>query len=246
MKSRVRTVRFGLRTAGAVGAAGLLVAFAAQGAAAKSDVRTAAAAGHKCLVMTGSGDPAFVKNFNPFTATGLPSGSFVKGAFYEPLIVTTAAGGGHQYPWLARSWKWSNGNKTLSLQIAQGVQWSDGKPLTARDVVYSLTAGKQDKVLDQIGLYRPGTNIASVKAKGSTVLINLKTPDSQFVAANLNTVFVIPQHIWSKVANPSTYTNPKPIGSGPFTQVGRFTTQDYVLNKNPHYWVPGAPKVACV
>ena len=107
MKSRVRSVRFGLRTAGVVGAAGLLVAFAVQGAAAK-DVGTATrTAGHTCLVMTGSGDPAFVKNFNPYTATTLPSGGFVRGAFYEPLIISTSAGGGHQYPWLASSWKWS-------------------------------------------------------------------------------------------------------------------------------------------
>jgi hypothetical protein len=59
------------------------------------------AAGHKCLVMTGSGDPAFVKNFNPYTATSLPSGAFVRGAFYEPLVIATVAGGGHLYPWLA-------------------------------------------------------------------------------------------------------------------------------------------------
>src|SRR6478672_5932253 len=72
-------------------------------------------AGHSCLVMAGSGDPAFVKNFNPYTATGLPSGAFVRGAFYEPLIISTDAGGGHQYPWLAQSWNWSNGNKTLTL-----------------------------------------------------------------------------------------------------------------------------------
>jgi peptide/nickel transport system substrate-binding protein len=198
--------------------------------------------------MTGSGDPAFVKNFNPFTATGLPSGTFVQGAFYEPLIITTAAGGGHQYPWLARSWKWSNGNKTLTLRIASGVTWSDGKPLTSADVVYTLTAGKQDKVLDQIGLYRPGSNLVSVKAaKGAnTVVLNLKTPDSQFIAANLNRIFVIPQHVWSKVAKPATFTNPKPVGSGPFTEIGRFTTQDYVFNKNPHYWVAGAPKVPCL
>ena len=69
----------------------------------------------------------------------------MKGAIYEPLVVATVAGGGHVYPWLATSWKWSNGNKTLTLQIAQNVKWSDGQPLTAADVVYSLTAGKQDK-----------------------------------------------------------------------------------------------------
>ena len=68
--------------------------------------------------MTGSGDPAFVRNFNPYTATSLPSGGFVRGAFYEPLIISTVAGGGHVYPWLAKSWKWSNGNKTLTLDLA--------------------------------------------------------------------------------------------------------------------------------
>lgn len=102
-------------------------------------------------------------------------------------------------------------------------------------------------MLDQIGLYRPGSNLASVRAKGKYGLtITLKTPDSQFIAANLNTVFILPQHIWSKVANPTTFTNPNPVGSGPFTKIGRFTTQDYVLNKNPRYWQAGAPKIPCV
>jgi peptide/nickel transport system substrate-binding protein len=247
MKSRVRSVRFGVRTVGVLGVAGLLVATAVQGAAAKSDAAKGPAPAHRCLVMTGSGDPAFVKNFNPFTATSLPSGSFVKGAFYEPLIITTPAGGGHQYPWLARSWKWSNGNKTLTLSLAQNVKWSDGQPLTSADVVYTLTAGKQDKVMDQIGLYRPGTNLASVKANGQFgVVINLKTPDSQFIAANLNLVAILPQHIWSKVAKPATFLNPDPVGSGPFTQITRFTTQNYVLDKNPDYWQAGMPKIPCL
>src|ERR687884_2326929 len=56
-------------------------------------------AAHRCLVMTGSGAPAFTRNFNPYTATGLPSGSFVPGAFYEPLIVTPE-GGLKPVPWL--------------------------------------------------------------------------------------------------------------------------------------------------
>jgi ABC-type transport system substrate-binding protein len=80
-----------------------------------------AASGHQCLVMTGSGDTAFTRNFNPYTSTSSPSGGFVKGAMYEPLIITTAAGGGHQYPWLAKSWKWTNKNKTLNLTLQRGV-----------------------------------------------------------------------------------------------------------------------------
>src|SRR5436309_12130237 len=151
--------------------------------------RTAA---HSCLVMTGSGDPAFTKNFNPYTATGLPSGSFVQGAFYEPLIIT-GEGGLKPVPWLARSWKWSNGNKTLTLNIAKGVKWSDGKALTAADVVYSLTAGRQDKLMDRVGLVGVGNNIASVTAKGTyKVVIRLKTADSQFIAATAHRRSVVP------------------------------------------------------
>jgi peptide/nickel transport system substrate-binding protein len=208
--------------------------------------RAAAPTAHNCLVMTGSGDPAFTKNFNPYTATGLPSGSFVQGAFYEPLIIT-GEGGLKPVPWLARSWKWSNGNKTLTLNIARGVKWSDGKPLTAADVVYSFTAGQQDKLMDRVGLVGAGNNIVSVKARGAyKVAITLKTPDSQFIAATINRQFVVPQHIWSKIGDVANFTNAKPVSSGPFNVITRFTSQDYVFGKNPRYWQKGKPKIRCL
>src|SRR3954468_22925913 len=208
--------------------------------------RAALAAAHKCLVMTGSGDPAFTKNFNPYAGGGLPSNAFAQGAMYEPLIAVPS-GGSKTIPWLARSWKWSNGNKTLTLHIATNAKWSDGKALTAADVAYSLTAGRQDKALDRIGLTGGGNEVTSVKAKGAhTVVIKLKSPDSQFIPAILNRAFVVPKHIWSKVKDPATFTNSNPVGSGPFNRVGRFTTQDYVLNKNPNYWQKGLPKIGCL
>ena len=56
----------------------------------------------------------------------------------------------------------------------------------------------------------------------------------------------MPQHIWSKVADAATFTNPNPVGSGPFTKITRFTSQDYVFSKNPHYWQPGKPLIPCL
>jgi peptide/nickel transport system substrate-binding protein len=203
-------------------------------------------AGHKCLVMTGSGDPTFTKNFNPYTATGLPSGSFVQGAFYEPLIIT-AEGGLKPVPWLARSWKWSNGNKTLTLNLARNAKWSDAQKLTSSDDVYSFRAGRQDKLLDRVGLTGPGNEIVSVKARGPyKVIVKLKAPDSQFISATMNRVFVVPRHVWSKVNNVATFNNTRPVGSGPYNVIARFTSQDYVFNKNPHYWRKGLPKIACL
>jgi peptide/nickel transport system substrate-binding protein len=234
----------------AAGIVGVIVAAAASlapGASARpAQSASAAAASHQCLVMTGSGDAAFTHSFNPFTGSTL-NGNIMKGAIYEPLLVATVAGGGHVYPWLASSWKWSQDKRTLTLQIVKNAKWSDGQQLTAADVVYSLTAGKQDKVMDIIGLTRPGTNIQSVKRSGPDgVAITLKTPDSQFIAAQLNLQFIVPQHIWSKVKNVATFTNPNPVGSGPFDVIGRLTNQDIVFKKNPSYWIAGAPKVPCL
>jgi peptide/nickel transport system substrate-binding protein len=246
MKSRVRRRRSAV---GLIGFAFVALALTGSTAIASSgpdSVRWSAATAHKCLVATGSGDPAFVRNFNPYVQ-GLPSSSFVRGGMYEPLTITTPAAGGREYKWLAQSYAWSKDGKTLTLQIRRNVKWSDGKPLTAADVVYSLTAGKQDKTMDILGAYREGSNIASVRQKGThQVVIRLKTKDSQFVAVNLNAIFVVPKHVFSKVADINKWTNPKPVGSGPFTQVGRFNAQVYVLNKNPNYWRPGRPKIACL
>jgi peptide/nickel transport system substrate-binding protein len=101
--------------------------------------------------------------------------------------------------------------------------------------------------MDILGVTRPDTNIASVQRKGNYgVVINLKTADSQFIASTLNGVFVIPRHIWSHVANPTTFTNPDPVGTGPFTKITRFTTQDYVFSKNPNYWQKNKPLISCL
>ncbi len=160
MESPVRVVRSGFRAAGAVGAVALLGALVAQAAPAAQRVSGgAAASGHKCLVATGAGDPAFVRNFNPYVQ-GIPSSSFVRGGMYEPLIISTPAGGGLQYKWLAQSYKWSKDARTLTLNLRKGVKWSDGKPLTSADVVYSITAGRQDKTMDMIGLTRPDGRLA--------------------------------------------------------------------------------------
>ena len=244
MRRKIPSSRW-IAVAVAAGCVALAAALSASTPAA-TDSPVKIAAGHKCLVMTGSGDPTFIKNFNPYTATGLPSGSFVQGAFYEPLIVT-AEGGLKPVPWLARSWKWSNGNKTLTLNLARNAKWSDGQKLTSSDVVYSFLAGRQDKLMDRVGLTGAGNEIVSVKARGPyKVIIKLKAPDSQFIAATMNRVFVVPRHVWSKINNVATFNNTRPVGSGPFNVISRFTSQDYVLNKNPHYWQKGLPKIACL
>ena len=68
-------------------------------------------------------------------------------------------------PWLATSWAWSNGNKQLTFTIRPGVKWSDGKPMTAADVVYTFNLLKQDKALDLNAIW---SVLSSVTQKGQT------------------------------------------------------------------------------
>lgn len=177
-----------------------------------------------------------VRNFNPFTAA--TTLDFTLGAIYEPLYIITTAGGGREYPWLATAYKWTDGGKTLLITIRHGVRWSDGVPFTNKDVLYTFTAGTSNAIVDQIGYVpRSSSNITSVSLAGSDgVAVHFKKVDVTALQTLLSNVKILPQHIWSKVKNPATFTNPDPVGTGPFTQIAKFTGQEYILGKNPYYW----------
>ncbi len=54
----------------------------------------------------------------------------------------------------------------------------------------------------------------------------------------------MPEHIWSKITDPSKYTNQNPVGTGPFL----FKSFDQPTNtvtyvKNPNYWMSGRPYI---
>lgn len=186
---------------------------------------------HPCVTAIGSGDTPFVRNFNPYAAIL----DFSVGAIYEPLAIYTPDGKTHM--WLASKWKWNKSNKVLTISVRKGVKWSDGKPFTSKDVVFSLEGGKtMDPSYDKIGYTSKPSNVASIRAKGAyTVVITLKKPDSNFITS-LENQWIVPQHIWSKQKNPTKWTDPNPVGTGPFTKITRFNNQEYVLSRNPHYW----------
>jgi len=173
------------------------------------------------------------RNFNPL----IPSGAldFTRGAIYEPLMVITQAGGGKTYPWLATSYKWAKGNKSLTVYLRHGVKWSDGQAFTSADVVFTFNYGKQYNV-DLTGLMTSG-QISSVTASGDyAVVFKFSTVNTTVLQPLLSNVCIIPQHIWASHTDPLTFTNPNPVGTGPFTQVLQFQNSEYILGKNPYYW----------
>src|SRR5438067_7549051 len=112
-----------------------------------------AAPSPRYITLTNAQSTAWVRNFNPFSASGLESNS---GGVYEPLMIITHVSGGRTYPWLATSFKWLNGYRGLLVTLRHGVKWSDGVPFTAKDVVFTLHYGKKYAVADQNGLWASG------------------------------------------------------------------------------------------
>jgi peptide/nickel transport system substrate-binding protein len=183
--------------------------------------------------------PTWVRNFNPFSAT--PVGSTLT-AIYEPMMIYNKATG-QLVPWLATGYSWSSDNTLLTFKLRKDVKWSDGQPFTAQDVVYTFNLLNSNSALIGVGATSTllQNYIASFTAPDNlTVTFKFKTVYT-LALYDLANQFIVPEHIWKDVKDPLTWTNDNPVGTGPFTQVAKFDTQIYILEKNPYYWQPGKP-----
>ena len=191
------------------------------------------------LVMESSPETAITQAFNPFVATQAAYGMGATGLIYEPLIQFNLAAPPKDYPWLATGFTWGNGGKSITFTIRSGVKWSNGSPLTPADVAFTYNLVKKNTSINLGGL-----NITSVSTSGSTVTLNFPSPQYTNLE-EIAGVAIVPQSIWSKVANPATYVDSTPVGSGPY-KLATFTPQGFTLEKNPNYWQAskiGVPKV---
>jgi peptide/nickel transport system substrate-binding protein len=200
--------------------------------------------GSSIILNIGGEAVGMTRVFNPFlptTALNLAgndvTGGAASGFIYEPLAQVDYVRSNYVIPWLATSWAWSNGNKTLTWNLRQGVKWTDGQPFTSADVVYSFQLMEKYPALNLTGI-----SYSSISApNASTVVMNFSTPQSQNFETFASQI-IVPEHIWGKISNPSTWADPDPVGTGPFT-LSTFSPQGYLLVKNTHYWQPGKPEI---
>jgi peptide/nickel transport system substrate-binding protein len=197
------------------------------------------------IILTVAGEAVgMTRVFNPYLPTSAWSlagnsvaGGNSSGFIYEPLAQVDYVRSNYVLPWLAKSWAWSNGNKTLTFHLQQGVSWSDGKPFSSADVVFTYELMKKYPALNGAGI-----DFQTVSAtNASTVVVTFATPQAQNFDA-IASLVIVPQHIWSKIKNPVTYADPNPVGTGPFL-LSSFSPQGYLLTKNPHYWQKGKPAI---
>jgi peptide/nickel transport system substrate-binding protein len=231
-----------LKTIGVLIAAGALAAACSSGSSSPSSSSTKASGPSGVLTIDNESGGTWTCDFNPFNLSYV---SYSLGPVYEPLAFVNTLQSGKATPWLATSWTWGAGNKTLTFTIRKGVKFSNGNPLTPADVVYTFNLLKKNPTLDINAVW---SVLSSVTASGSDqVMMTFKTAAVPYFYYIADQVGIVDQSVWSKVANPVTYPDKNPVGTGAFTaSSSTCTPQNIKYTANPHYWQPGEPKVGTV
>ncbi|WP_254788018.1 ABC transporter substrate-binding protein [Curtobacterium sp. MMLR14_010] len=180
------------------------------------------------LINADHGNPLFDRNFNPYITNARTASKWM----YEPLIEVNPLDG-KRNPWLASSWEQPNA-RTIDMTIRNGVEWSDGTPFTARDVVFTFDLLKQFPAMDVKGAWQ---HIDTIEQQGDHVVFHLKSDDVPSLTI-IGQTYILGEHHWGKVKDPTTWRDPNPVGTGPFV-LGNYSDQQYSMDKNPRYWQAG-------
>lgn len=170
------------------------------------------------------------ENHNPLLESSAAASLGYRFMIYEPMVMTnevrpTEPG----KPWLATEWKWSEDFRSLTYTVRDGVKWSDGTPMTAKDVAFTYGLIKKTPALNINAI-----PFGEITAEGNEVTLTFTK--SQYVnQVKILRQVVIPEHLWSKVADPATETVKTPVGTGPYT-LKTFTPQTTTLVLRDSYW----------
>ena len=144
-------------------------ATAGSGSGDRTSAATDKAAAGTSVTISNEQGATWTCGYNPFNAS-LVDWSF--GPIYEPLVFVDALKSGGATPWLASKYAWSNHNKTITFTIRPGVKWSDGKPLTAGDVLFTFNLMKKYPATDLQAVW---SVLKSVTRKGNKIIVTFKT-----------------------------------------------------------------------
>lgn len=161
---------------------------------------------------------------------------------YDTLILPTDDGKGLK-PGLATEWSVAPDGKSVTLKLREGAKFSDGTPITAEDVKWSLERAANPK--EGIWNFIIGSLDSVDISKAPTIVLNLKHPDPAILPAltTFNTS-IMPEKQFE--ASPGATDDDKakafaehPVGSGPFMFQSWDRGNVMKLVKNPYYWDKG-------
>ena len=153
----LRPWRMGMiATGAALLATGML---AACGGSSSSSSSTTSSSGPTGVLSVATGATSYPDDFNLYSPNAEDP---TNGMIYEPLFFYDTAKAGDITPWLGTSYALSNGGQTLTVQLKHNVKWTDGKPFTSADVVFTFNQALHSTALNKFAL-----PLASVSADGT-------------------------------------------------------------------------------
>jgi peptide/nickel transport system substrate-binding protein len=181
-----------------------------------------------------------VDSLNPFI--GILAESYEVYQLMYDYLVGTSSKDFSPVPGLAESWEVSDDELTWTYRIRQGVKWSDGRPVTARDAAYTFNRILKG-TFEQTNYGNYVANIAKVEAPDdATLVMTTKEPSPTMLRL---AVPILPEHVWREIDEKEigTFDNERnAVGSGPFRLEEHSTGQFVRLSANKSYWA-GAPKI---
>ena len=151
---------------------------------------------------------------------------------YDTLISLDLSG--EFQPDLAERWTVSDDGTTWTVELVDGATFSDGEPVTADDVVYSLETYRDTADFPYLSTY-PDVFTDITAVDDSTVEITTETPIGNF-EARLVFAFIIPEHVWSAEDDVVEFDNADMIGSGPFTLEDHRQGEYITFATREDYW----------
>ncbi|HSF60368.1 MAG TPA: ABC transporter substrate-binding protein [Gaiellaceae bacterium] len=141
-------------------------------------------------------------------------------------------------PGLAESWEGSDDGLTWTYTLREGLQWSDGTPLTAEDVAYTVNRSRDEEWINHSATT---LNLEASAPDERTVVLVSKVPDPKLPTMD---VYIVPKHVYEDISADeiTKYPGLDFVGSGPFTLVEVKSGQFWRMAANPNYW-GGRPEV---
>ena len=144
-------------------------------------------------------------------------------------------------PGLAESWTASDESKTIIVKLREGLKFSDGSPLTADDVLFTLKVATDEK---SGSLFREnymigGKPLKATKIDDRTVRFQLPRAAAAFESL-LSTFGVLPHKKLENNFNPKTWDTT--VSPNDLAVTGAYTLKEFVpdqrtiLTRNPHYY----------
>ncbi|MGH2674902.1 MAG: ABC transporter substrate-binding protein, partial [Actinomycetota bacterium] len=186
------------------------------------------------------GDSSEPSSLNPFK--GYLATDFYFWAWSYHLPITFGVEDLGAVPDFVTETQVSEDGMTFTYTVRDDLTWSDGEPMTAQDMAFTLNVYKEKHAyLPQgyLGL------VESVEAPDdTTVVLQTSEPTSLYSgAAPYMYTYILPEHVWSEHADtPKQYENVPNVGSGPFF-IAEYERGQFVrMERNPH-WTGPEPQI---